>query len=111
MKRTVVFKIAGWVAVGVVGVAGLALVLGFAVVWLWNWLMPAIFGLPTVTYWQAVGLIVLAHILFKGHDHHARVQSQRDRHIHAFRSKVRSMLHEDEETSEASEARGRMPDA
>jgi hypothetical protein len=33
---------------------------------LWNWLMPMIFNLRTVTYWQAVGLVVLGHALFGG---------------------------------------------
>lgn len=34
--------------------------------WLWNWLMPVIFKLPAITFWQAVGLLLLSHILFKG---------------------------------------------
>ena len=29
--------------------------LGALVMWLWNWLMPMIFGLPTLTFWHAVG--------------------------------------------------------
>jgi hypothetical protein len=33
---------------------------------LWNELMPAIFGLRTITYWQALGLTVLSWILFRG---------------------------------------------
>jgi len=33
---------------------------------LWNWLMPAIFKLPTIGFWQALGLIILSHILFRG---------------------------------------------
>lgn len=33
---------------------------------LWNWLMPAIFGLPVITYFQALGLLVLSKILFFG---------------------------------------------
>src|SRR5262249_33286476 len=33
---------------------------------LWNGLMPEIFGLRTITYWQALGLIVLSWILFRG---------------------------------------------
>ena len=41
-----------------------ATVLGFAVMWLWNWLMPALFGLHVITYWQALGLLVLSKILF-----------------------------------------------
>ncbi len=33
---------------------------------LWNGLMPNIFGLPAITYWQALGLMVLSWILFGG---------------------------------------------
>ena len=33
---------------------------------LWNGLMPAIFGLRTITYWQALGLMALSWILFRG---------------------------------------------
>jgi hypothetical protein len=33
--------------------------------WLWNWLMPTIFGLNTITLWQALGLNILCSILFK----------------------------------------------
>jgi hypothetical protein len=32
---------------------------------LWNWLMPNIFGLPEITFWQAIGLNLLSTILFK----------------------------------------------
>ncbi|HTQ85788.1 MAG TPA: hypothetical protein VMI93_06225 [Candidatus Solibacter sp.] len=39
---------------------------GAGTMWLWNWLMPAIFKLPTIGFWQAVGLLLLSHILFKG---------------------------------------------
>jgi uncharacterized protein YeaO (DUF488 family) len=33
---------------------------------LWNWLMPAIFGLPLLSYWQSAGILVLARLLFGG---------------------------------------------
>jgi hypothetical protein len=33
---------------------------------LWNWLMPAIFKLPAIGFWQAVGLLVLSWLLFGG---------------------------------------------
>lgn len=36
------------------------------VMWLWNWLMPEIFGLVTIGYWQAFGIMALCGILFKG---------------------------------------------
>lgn len=37
---------------------------GFLVQWLWNWLLPPLFGWPAVTFWQALGLLVLCRILF-----------------------------------------------
>lgn len=40
--------------------------MGWAVYALWNWLMPTIFALRAITYWQAVGLLVLSGILFRG---------------------------------------------
>ena len=58
---------------GVILMAGLAFLFGVIVMLLWNWLMPEIFGLGTITYWQAWGLVILSHILFKAgswhHDH------------------------------------------
>ena len=39
-------------------------VFSFAVMSLWNWLMPAIFGASPITFWQAVGLLLLSRILF-----------------------------------------------
>lgn len=33
---------------------------------LWNWLMPAIFGLPKITFWMSFGLILLISFLTGG---------------------------------------------
>jgi hypothetical protein len=41
-------------------------VAGFVVMSLWNGLMPAIFGLQSIGFWQAVGLLILSKILFGG---------------------------------------------
>ena len=41
-------------------------VFSFVVMRLWNWLMPAVFGWHVITFWQAVGLLVLSKILFGG---------------------------------------------
>ncbi|MFZ5517423.1 MAG: hypothetical protein ACOY90_12330 [Candidatus Zhuqueibacterota bacterium] len=68
-KTKSIFAIIGMVILGVIFAAGMALLFGFIVMWLWNWLMPDIFGLTTITFWQAWGLIVLAHILFKSFPH------------------------------------------
>lgn len=50
--------------VALILVAGI--VFGWAVTALWNWLMPAVFGLGRITFWQALGLFVLGRILFGG---------------------------------------------
>jgi len=38
----------------------------FVVMSLWNWLMPALFGWHVISYWQALGLLILSKILFGG---------------------------------------------
>ncbi len=57
-------RVAGLVVMGVVGAAFFALVFGWLVMILWNWLMPAIFHLGLITYWQAFGVVILAKLIF-----------------------------------------------
>ena len=45
---------------------------GFIVLQLWNGLLPAIFGWREITFWQALGLLVLCRILFGGLGGHGR---------------------------------------
>lgn len=42
-----------------------AFVIGFFVMLLWNWLMPMLFGLKTITYIEGWGLSFLCGLLFK----------------------------------------------
>jgi hypothetical protein len=62
MKRHRILK---GIGIGILAIV-LFFVLGFVVMTLWNWLMPPIFGLHTITYWQAYGLLILSKILFGG---------------------------------------------
>ena len=39
---------------------------------LWNWLMPTIFGLITITFWQAGGMLLLSKLLFTGFNFNKR---------------------------------------
>ena len=57
-------RIAGMVVMGLVGAALFALVFGWLVMILWNWLMPAIFHLGTIAYWQAFGIVILSKLIF-----------------------------------------------
>lgn len=52
------------------------ILLPYAVMWLWNAVLPAVLGVKAITYWQAAGIFVLSKLLFghfggggKGHRH------------------------------------------
>ena len=65
----------GIAAIVVLGAAALGLLL----TGLWNCLMPAIFGLHTIRFWQALGLLLLARILFGGFHRHGHYFHHRRR--------------------------------
>lgn len=52
---------------GVLGIAVLAFLFGLFIMLLWNWLMPEIFGLGEINYWQGFGLFILGRLLFGSH--------------------------------------------
>jgi hypothetical protein len=39
---------------------------GFLTMSLWNWLVPALFNGPIISFYQAIGLLILSKILFGG---------------------------------------------
>ena len=49
----------------ILGIAGIAL-FGFIVMSLWNSVLVAVLHVATITYWQAMGILVLSKILFGG---------------------------------------------
>jgi len=67
---------AGWIVLAVLGFTALLFLFGAIIMWLWNGLMPVVFHLGVITYWQAVGLAILARLLF-GHMHHGAHQGGR----------------------------------
>lgn len=48
---------------------------GEVVMHLWNWLLPPLFGWHTVTFWQALGLLLLCRIMVGGFAGHGRDRS------------------------------------
>jgi len=46
-------------------VAIVSLILALPTMLLWNWLMPILFGLTKITFWQALGINIFTGILFK----------------------------------------------
>jgi len=48
----------------ILGFWAFAVVFSVIVMLLWNWLMPSVFGLSCIDFWQAFGLLVLSRLLF-----------------------------------------------
>ena len=50
----------------IAGMLLFAFIGGEIVMHLWNWLLPPMFGWRELTFWQALGMLVLCRILFGG---------------------------------------------
>ncbi len=93
MKKWWIGKAVKFILVAALMIAAL----GFAVMQLWNWLIPEIFQGPTVTYWQAMGLLLLSHILVRGwHGQSGGWKSHRWKH--RMEEKLAAMTPEERET-------------
>lgn len=56
-----------WMApLAIIGMVVFTAIGGTVVMLLWNWLLPTLFGLPAISFWQALGLLALCRILFGG---------------------------------------------
>lgn len=75
---------ARFLKIGLLVLVGIA-VLSYVVMLLWNAIMPHLIdGAHTLSYLQAVGLLILSKILFGGHHrmhHHRRCHHQRWHHM------------------------------
>ncbi len=56
-------------AILIIGFIGLVLIFGalaaYPTMLLWNWLIPSIFELREINFWEAWGLLALTGLLFK----------------------------------------------
>lgn len=62
MNRRRARKLFVLLPIGIVAIG----IFGFGVMSLWNWLIPALFGGKLITFWQALGMLVLSRILVGG---------------------------------------------
>jgi hypothetical protein len=83
-KRGKALRIVGHVFVGLIFAVAFALVFGLLVKLIWNSLMPSIFSLKEITYWQAFGIVILAKLLFGGFGSRAHDHWKRDRSDHFY---------------------------
>jgi hypothetical protein len=65
-----------WIApLAIVGMVLFIAIGGEVVLQLWNWLLPPLFGWRLITFWQALGILVLCRILFGGFGCHGSGRS------------------------------------
>jgi hypothetical protein len=62
MRRFWIRRAPFFILLAIAGVIAFVII----VMLLWNAVMPVIFRLPVITFWQALGLLVLSKILFGG---------------------------------------------
>lgn len=60
-------KLFWMVPAAILGMALFVFIGGEIVMRLWNWLVPMLFGLRQITFWQAIGILALCRILFGSH--------------------------------------------
>lgn len=71
MRRKWIFV----VPLAILGILVFVAIGGGAVLQLWNWLLPPLFGWHPITFWQALGILALCRILFGGSGWHGSVRS------------------------------------
>ena len=62
---TLILKVASALLFGLVIGAGTGLLFAFPTMWLWNYLMPDLFGLKVIGFEQALCMNMLSGMLFK----------------------------------------------
>lgn len=68
-KFPIKHRILAMIIGGVIVAPIFAFLFGWVVMLLWNWLMPALFSIKTISYWQAFGIVLLTRLLFGGLHH------------------------------------------
>lgn len=61
---SIIFGLGAFVALIVLAFL-ISLIAAWPVMILWNWLIPTLFGLSSITFWQSWGLLMLCGFLFK----------------------------------------------
>jgi len=81
-----------------IAIAAGVFVFGTLVMFLWNSILPLVFGISTITFWQALGILVLSKILFggfgAGHAHSSSWHDRRSKWMH-FNPEEREKMREE----------------
>ena len=85
---------------------GMAILITWILMELWNWLMPDLFDLSRISFWQAFGLLILSKLLFggmnggkhkKAHCHYCGGENRKYQWKEKFKQKWSEMPHEERE--------------
>jgi hypothetical protein len=60
---------AKWIFKAIFGALFFGAAMGFVTMWLWNCLAVELFAAPVITFWQAIGLLILGRLLTGGFGH------------------------------------------
>src|SRR5207237_9118940 len=85
----------GWIWMAPLAIVAMILFVyigGELVMHLWNWLLPPLFGWRQITFWQALGLLLLCRILFGGlgvrGSHRSNMRSKMSQRMAAWWAKM-----------------------
>ena len=84
------FTMFTWMCAGFMLVLLTICILSIPLMLLWNWLMPYLFGLPTINILQAVGIGALSNILFGNTGN--MIQNNRNSSVGHKKSSKKSLL-------------------
>lgn len=73
---------------------GILFLVTAVVMWLWNAILPEVLGAKNISYWQAMGILVLCRILFGGFHGRKKLDDFRHRHL---QNKMQNMTPEEKE--------------
>lgn len=74
-------RIVGMAIFGLVSAVVFGFIFGWFVQQLWNWLMPDLFHIGKITFWQGFGIILLARLIFGSFSSHGN-RPHRYHHSH-----------------------------
>ena len=84
-----------WIFFPLLFLSGIAL-MGYLVMWLWNAILPEISGLSSITFLQALGILLLSRLLFGGFRFGNRFQKQKPPFVNqAMKNKFMNMSDEE----------------
>ena len=88
-------RVARKIAINLAIFLSLVAILGVVVMLLWNTLVPELFGGPTLSYWQAVGVLLLSHILLRGTPYYGLRARRNARRRRRMRARLAQMTSEE----------------